>query len=463
MTSPSSLFRRKGERGGPCRGRSTGGVNTSLWFGEALLPGGWARDVRITVADGLITAVEPSVLPAPGDERHGAVVPGMNNLHSHAFQRAMAGLTERGSGDDSFWTWRDLMYRYLAQLTPDDVEAITALAYMEMLEGGFTRVGEFHYLHHDIDGRPYADPAEMAGRICAAAASSGIGLTLLPVFYAHAGFGGLPPTDGQKRFIHNVDGFNRLLDDCRRPATGDTVIGRALHSLRAITPQELAALATNEGPVHIHIAEQEKEVSDCLAWSGRRPVEWLFEHTDVRPNWCLVHATHMTPSERTMVARSNAVAGLCPVTEANLGDGVFPAEAFLAEGGRFGIGSDSNLRIDATEELRLLEYSQRLFLKKRNIVDGLYNKALQGGAQALGVGSGIAIGNAADLVSLDLDHAGLIEKTGDDLLDAWIFSVGKSAIDCVWRRGRKVVAGGRHLRRDSILAAVRPVLARLKA
>ena len=439
--------------------------NETFFFAEALLPEGWAEDVRVTVTDGVISSVAAGVAAMPGDERHGAAVPGMNNVHSHGFQRAMAGLTERGTGDDSFWSWRDLMYCYLARLTPDDVEAITALAYMEMLEGGFTRVGEFHYLHHDVDGRPFADPAEMAGRVCAAAELTGIGLTLSPVFYAHAGFGGLPPSEAQRRFVHSLDGFDRLRAACSRHVSGDMVLGLALHSLRAVTPEEMGELVVGtEGvPVHIHIAEQEKEVADCVAWSGARPVVWLLDHAPVAANWCLVHATHVNEAERRGLAGSGAVAGLCPITEANLGDGVFPVAAYAADGGAFGIGSDSNVRIDASEELRLLEYGQRLFLKKRNVVAGLYDKALRGGAQALGVESGIAVGCAADMVSLDLDHTGLLEKRGADVLDGYVFAAGKDAIDCVWRRGVKVVEAGRHVRRDELVAGFRRVMARLRA
>ena len=436
-------------------------MNRTYWFAQALLAEGWARDVLVRVVDGVIGAVEAGV--EPSGERHAVVVPGMNNLHSHGFQRAMAGLTERGSGEDSFWTWRELMYRYLARLTPDDVEAITKLAYMEMLEGGFARVGEFHYLHHDIDGTPFGDRAEMAGRVCAAAEATGIGLTLLPVLYAHSGFGGLAPSEAQRRFVHSVAAFDDLLDGCRKHVSGDGVVGVALHSLRAVTAEEMrAVLARARGPVHIHIAEQEKEVTDCVAWSGARPVDWLLDHAEVGADWCLVHATHVTEAERGRVARSGAVVGLCPITEANLGDGVFPVEAFVGEGGVFGIGSDSNVRIDASEELRLLEYGQRLFLKKRNVVRGLYGKALQGGAQALGVKSGIAVGCSADMVGLDGDHSGLVERAGADVEDGYVFAAGRSAIDCVWRRGVKVVEGGRHVGRDGIVEDYRKVIRRLR-
>ncbi len=438
--------------------------DSQLWFEEALLPDGWAADVRITVSDGRIVAVDTGV---EGDgERHAVALPGMPNLHSHAFQRAMAGLTEQKTADqDSFWTWRELMYRYLERLTPDDVEAIAALAYMEMLEGGFTRVGEFHYLHHDASGVAYSDPAEMAGRVVTAAETTGIGLTLLPVFYAHSGFGGQMPSAGQRRFVNDLDRFADVWHGARRQAERlpDAVMGVAPHSLRAVTPRELDAVAMmSDGPVHIHIAEQDKEVADCLAWSGARPVAWLLDHAGVDDGWCLVHATHMTAAETEALAKSGAVAGLCPITEANLGDGVFPAAEYLRHGGAFGVGSDSNVLIDAAQELRLLEYGQRYVLKSRNIIDNLYSKAVRGGAQALGIEAGLVVGAAADIVSLKPDHAALFGKSGNARLDAHLFAASGD-IDCVWRFGQKVVADGRHVRRDAVLAGYRKIVERLKA
>jgi formiminoglutamate deiminase len=444
-----------------------------LWFGEALLPEGWTRNVRIAIADGRIARIETGVPRASGDEPHAVALPGLPNLHSHAFQRAMAGLAEiRGPSDDSFWTWREAMYRFVETLAPDAFEAIAAMAYAEMLESGFTRVGEFHYLHRDPSGAAYADPAEMAARIAAAAETTGIGLTLLPVFYAHSGFGGLGPRPSQKRFIHDIDGFARLLAKSRETVAvlPDAIVGAAPHSLRAVTPEELVEIAVLAGdaPVHIHVAEQVKEVEDCLAWCGRRPVEWLLGRGLVDARWCLVHATHMTGDETGKAARSGAVIGLCPITEANLGDGVFPAGAFLAAGGRFGVGSDSNVMIDAAEELRTLEYGQRLVHRGRNLLAAregastggdLWRAALVGGAQALGAGDGaIRIGASADLVSLDADHPALIARTGDALLDGWIFAARGGAVDCVWRHGRKVVIGGRHVARDAIAARYRVAL-----
>ncbi|PZQ22029.1 MAG: formimidoylglutamate deiminase [Sphingopyxis macrogoltabida] len=449
----------------------------SLYFDSALLPEGWARDVRLTIRGGRIAAIATGVAAAAGDERHGAAVPGLPNLHSHAFQRGMAGMAERrGPSADSFWTWREVMYRFLDRMTPDDLHAVAALAYLEMAETGFTRVGEFHYLHHDRGGTPFADPAEMSRAIIAAAAESGIGLTLLPVLYAHSGFGAAPPQPQQARFLHDMDGYARLIAAVGAAGADlpDMVVGVAPHSLRAVSPDQLAALAPLAAgrPVHIHIAEQMREVEDCLAWSGARPVEWLLDHADVDARWCLVHATHMTDAETAAMARSGAVAGLCPITEANLGDGLFPAEGFIAAGGRYGVGSDSNVLIDASEELRLLEYGQRLTRRGRNLMaggegrstgDDLYAAALAGGAAALGVPAGLVVGAAADLVSLDRDHASLAGKAGDALTDAFLFAAGRGAIRHVWRFGTRIVSDGRHHRRDAIVDRYRRTLAGLMA
>lgn len=343
-----------------------------FWAARALLPEGWASQVRITLAQGRIVAVQPEAAPGGADLRCEVLLPGLGNLHSHAFQRGMAGLTEVGGrSGDSFWSWRELMYRFVDQLDPDSLQAIAEQAYVEMLESGFTRVGEFHYLHHSPGGTPYAQAGEMSGRIAAAAANTGIGLTLLPVFYAHSDFGGAAPNVAQRRLIHDIDGFARLLDDCRHSlkTLPDAVLGLAPHSLRAVTPQQLAELMPlTDGPIHIHIAEQQREVDACLAWSGQRPVEWLLANAPADTRWCLVHATHVTASEVQAMAQRGAVVGLCPITEANLGDGIFPMQAFAAAGGRFGVGSDSNVLIDAAEELRLLEYGQRLTLQARNVL-----------------------------------------------------------------------------------------------
>ena len=451
-------------------------MSQTLHFAEALLPSGWARDVRVLVAGGCFAGIEAGVAAEPGDQRHSVALPGLPNLHSHAFQRGMAGLAERrGTSTDSFWTWREAMYRFVGKIGPDELHAIAAMAYAEMLEGGFVRVGEFHYLHHAPDGSPYGGAA-MAGAIVAAAAETGIGLTLLPVFYAHAGFGGQAPGSGQRRFVTSIDQFSDLRDTSGHAlaALPDGVLGLAPHSLRAVTPDELSALSAlaGTGPVHIHVAEQQAEVADCLAWSGARPVEWLLGNAAVTDNWCLVHATHMTPQESDALAASGAVAGLCPITEANLGDGLFPAPRYVAAGGRWGIGSDSNVKIDAPEELRWLEYGQRLGEQARNVFAGesgtstgaaLYHSALLGGAQALGAPSGLVVGNSADFLTLDRDHPSLIGASTDSWLDGLIFAAGRAAIDGVWRRGVQEVTGGRHRQRDRIAARYRSVLTALLA
>ena len=451
---------------------------STLHFASALLPSGWADDVQVVVTDQTITKVTAGVEPAPHDERCKLAIPGIASLHSHAFQRGMAGLAEtRGNSADTFWTWRETMYRFALEMTPEDVEAVATLLYVEMLEQGYTRVGEFHYLHHDHDGAAYANPAEMATRIARAAEISGIGLTLLPSFYAHGSFGGAAPHAGQRRFICSVDQFAKLTDATRtavRTLPGAN-IGIAPHSLRAVTSDELATISplAEAGPMHIHAAEQTREVEECIAWSGRRPVEWLLEHAPVDQRWCLIHATHMTEAETAALARSGAVAGLCPVTEASLGDGIFSIREFLDAGGRFGIGTDSNVLVGVTDELRQLEYGQRLKHRERNVLSGgpalstgraLFDAALTGGAQALAQPTaGLQAGARADIVTLDTTHPSLAGRRGDAVLDGWIFAAGAGAVDTVWAGGAKVVEHGRHRLRESaretFSAAVRRLVA----
>jgi formimidoylglutamate deiminase len=442
------------------------GDATSCLAETALIGGESVEGVRIEIAgDGRIAALHRDAESA--DERvPGLVVPGIPNLHSHAFQRAMAGLAERaGPEGDNFWRWREVMYRFLGALTPDDVQAIAAQLYAECLRHGYTSVAEFHYLHNAPDGTPYADPAEMSLRIVASAEAAGIGLTLLPVLYRHGGFGGAPPGDGQRRFILDGDVHARL---CEQMAP-HVQVGVAPHSLRAVTPEELAnavALADALGPatpLHIHVAEQEREVADCLAWSGARPVEWLLDHAPVGPRWCCVHATHMTQAERARLAASGAVAGLCQTTEANLGDGIFPLRAYLAEGGRFGVGSDSNVGTSPVEELRWLEYVRRLESRARNVTEtrpgasvaaSLLGRAAAGGAQALGRDAGsLEVGMLADLVVLDTDHPALVGRRGLGLLDAWVFNGNATPVRHVMVQGRWVVRDGMHVRGREIEAA----------
>ncbi|MDG1286954.1 MAG: formimidoylglutamate deiminase [Rickettsiales bacterium] len=439
-----------------------------LFFTNLLLPEGWAENVLIeTDNTGLITAVTAnSGQPANGIDGHIGVA-GMANLHSHAFQRAMAGLGEWASADrtDSFWTWREVMYRFVERLRPEDLQAIAAQLYVEMLEAGFTAVGEFHYLHHQTDGSAYENRTEMAQQVMNAAETTGIAQTLLPVFYAYSGFGGTPTQVAQKRFHNDPDAFLTLVETCRNALPNDrNTVGIAPHSLRAVTPETLNHVlnATPTGPVHIHIAEQVKEVDDCLSWSGARPVQWLYDHHAVDERWCLVHATHLDASELALMAKSKAVAGLCPITEANLGDGIFEGVDYAQVGGRWGIGSDSHIRIDLAEELRSYEYSQRLRDLGRNRLAGdnqatgraLFDAALTGGAQALGQAMGaIKVGNYCDIASLDENHPTLIGKRHDNWLNSWIFAGDKSCIRDVWVNGTKMVEQGRHKKREIISAS----------
>ncbi len=437
-----------------------------LHAARALTPEGWKSDVRLTIEGGAIAAVEIGAAAQEEDERHAIMAPAAANLHSHAFQRAMAGLAEvSGEGDDTFWTWRETMYQFALMMSPDDVEAVAAQLYVEMLEAGFAAVAEFHYLHHTPDGSTYAQPAEMAGRILAAARRVGIGMTLLPVFYAQSTFGGAPPRPEQRRFINDLPSFARLVDDCRqliKPEEGEA-IGIAPHSLRAVAPDELSELVSlaGDGPIHIHAAEQIKEVEDCIASLGAGPVRWLFDHAGVDARWCLVHATHMDQGETRDLARSGAVAGLCPVTEANLGDGIFNGADYIRDGGRYGVGTDSNVSIGVAAELRQLEYAQRLRERARNVCAPsgascgrtMLEAIWLGGAQALRRNSGkLAPGALADILTFRADHPTLAGKVDDQILDAWIFSVGNPLVDCVWSGGLKVVAGGRHVFKDQIAA-----------
>lgn len=441
-----------------------------IFADKALLPSGWENNVRIEILGETIGSVSIGAEAHSGDTRVSTVIAGMPNVHSHAFQRGHSGLTEtRGAGRESFWTWREMMYRFALSVSPEDVGALAEMAYVEMLEAGYTRVGEFHYLHHAPDGGSYDDPAELSARIFAAAEQTGIALTHLPVFYAHAGFGPQAPDAGQRRFIHSLDAFVDLVARCdaRRTRPQDRV-GFAPHSLRATSAEELSPLceALPDRKIHIHIAEQVKEVEDCLALYGQRPVEWLLDHADVNADWCLIHATHLTAEETAKIAASKAVAGLCPVTEANLGDGLFAAPEFLAAGGRIAIGTDSNVRIDVAEELRILEYGQRLTARARNVLapEGgstgrhLFDAALAGGAQALDAPAPqIASGAPADLVALT-DPLGLGQ--GDALLDRWIFGRDVAPSD-VWAAGAHVVKAGRHTHRDAVQARFTKVLRRV--
>lgn len=442
----------------------------------ALLPGGWASDVAIDIdGQGQISSVRPGARPDGREIVAGPLLPAMPNLHSHAFQRAMAGLAERGGRDDSFWTWRDIMYAALSGLSPEDVEAIATKLYVDMLKAGYGAVAEFHYLHNDVDGLRYGDRAEMSRRILSAARGSGIGLTLLPVFYAHADFGGSAPSAGQSRFVLGTDDFLELLADLAPACAAEgATLGYAFHSLRAATPGEMGAIlaqAPAEGPLHIHVAEQRREVEDCLAWSGRRPLDWLLDEMPVTPRWCLIHATHATADEVSRVARSGAVVGLCPTTEANLGDGVFPGTGFQDAGGSFGIGSDSHVSLSVVEELRWYEYGQRLRDQRRIRLSGgpgrstgqaLYGAALAGGARALGQRIGaIAPGHVASFVVLDGDNPLIGSSTADVILDRWIFAEGDRAVRDVMVAGTWHIRDRRHARDEEIDRAFAGAIGRL--
>ena len=434
---------------------------STLFADHALLPDGWARDVLLAWDDaGTLTSVTIRAIAPPDAPRAtGPLLPGMPNLHSHAFQRAFAGLSEYRSGDsgDSFWTWRALMYRFARDISPDQLEAIATQLYIEMLRAGYTAVCEFHYLHHAPEGQRYADPAEMSMRLLAAAQRAGIGITLLPVLYQDAGFGGKPPRPEQRRYLNRVD---ELLDIAHRVRAKQARVGVAPHSLRAVGLQALRELVAGlhaidtTAPVHIHIAEQQQEVEDCLAWSGQRPVEWLLANAPVDARWCLVHATHMSDAERTALAASGAVAGLCPTTEANLGDGVFDAASYIAASGAWGIGSDSHISVDAAEELRLLEYTQRLAKQRRNVLvgdaqrqvaDHLWLGAVAGGARASGrTIRGLAPGEQADFVVLD--GGGLLAGLAPaQALASHVFAnQGRSAVRDVFVAGIQRIRDGEH-------------------
>lgn len=457
---------------------------TSTVFAEnALLPSGWASDVVLKIgADGTIRDVLPGATYEAGTMSRisGPVLPGMSNLHSHAHQRGMAGLSEyRASGadaHDSFWTWRTVMHAFAPQLTPPMLETIATQLYIEMLKAGYTSVCEFHYVHHQKDGTPYGDPAEMAHALVRAARSAGIGLTLLPVLYSRGGYGDRPANDGQRRFISTpdvmADMFRALFD--QYGDDDDVVIGVAPHSPRQVTKDAMVATLgalqeyDNAAPIHIHVAEQTSDVEESIAYDGMRPVEWVFDHFDVDERWCLVHATHVLDAEVDMMATSNAVVGLCPTTEANLGDGLFPLSRYLKVDGRFGIGSDSNISISVVEELRWLEYGQRLIERKRNLAAvgpggstgrRLFDAAVAGGAQAAGRRTGqIAPGYIADLIALTPDSPWMAHSSGDRVLDGLIFAGNDNLIRDVWVGGKRVIEGGQHILETSARAAFKVMM-----
>ncbi|MEQ8343598.1 MAG: formimidoylglutamate deiminase [Marinovum algicola] len=443
---------------------------------QALTAEGWVGDLRIAIDNGRIARI--STGPAEGRRSVDLLLPAPANLHSHAFQRAMAGLTETRGPDpkDSFWTWRKLMYRFLDRLTPDQVQAIAALVFLEMQEAGYGSVAEFHYLHHDIGGAPFANLSEMAERIAAAAQETGIGLTLLPVLYMQGGCDGRALQGGQRRFGCDIDLFARLhTESAARIARGpeDHAIGLAPHSLRAVPPAALASARaiSPEGPLHMHLAEQQAEVAEVEAHLGARPVDWLLRNAEVTPDWCLIHCTQMSDDETARLAATGAVAGLCPITESSLGDGIFNGKSFQQAGGRFGIGSDSNIHIALWEELATLDYSQRLRDHSRAALATpeqstgrvLFDTVARAGAQAAGRQAGrIETGQFADLMAISTDNEFLCNRSGDAVLDSLIFTGrGRACVTDVWSAGRHMVQDGRHIHRDRIVRAFLDVMDQL--
>ncbi len=453
---------------------------TTLRARNALLETGWETDVRVGIeADGHIAAIESG--NGSGDHHVDILLPAPANLHSHGFQRALAGLTERRGPREreSFWTWRRSMYRFLEFLGPEDIETITAFAQMQMAEAGFAAVVEFHYLHHGPDGAAYANLAEMSERIAAAAALTGVGLTLLPVLYQYGGFDQRVLVEGQRRFGNDLVQFERLFEKAGsavKHLPDDARLGVAAHSLRAVDAAGLtfAADLASGAPLHMHLAEQTAEVDESIMHTGLRPAEWLFDNSEVGPNWCLIHCTHLLPDEIRRLARTGAVVGLCPVTEANLGDGIFEITSLLDDNGHFGIGTDSNIRISLAGELRALEYSQRLRDRSRSVIGDparstgrvLFDSAAFGGSTAAGRNSGkIGIGHLADLLALDGSGPDLSYRSGDTVLDGFIFCGDHRMVSDVWSAGRHIVRNGRHVRHDeltrSYLSCMRRVLGEL--
>jgi len=451
-----------------------------LYASQALLADGWADNVAVKIdGNGLISSVSTDLNCAPdhAETITGTLLPGIQNCHSHAFQRAITGLTEqRLNPEDSFWSWRDTMYRLLDKIGPEQLQAIAEQLYLDMLKQGYTGVAEFHYLHHDNNGKHYDDPAEMSHRLIAAARTVGIQITHLPVLYCFSDFGSKPPESAQRRFVHSLDDFQQLLANLHRDYKSDpnVLLGIAPHSLRAVDTATLKGLINcqdeldNQAPVHIHIAEQQREVQACIDFYGERPVQWLLDNFEVDSRWCLIHATHLLPTEVQSLAATGAIAGLCPTTEANLGDGIFPAVAYLQEGGVFAIGSDSQVCVSPSEELRLLEYGQRLEQQRRTLLatghqpsvgENLLRGALSGGSAALGVNAGaIAPGKRADLLVLDDQHPSLYGKKTSALVDSWIFACHGNPVKDVMVNGQWRVRNGCHDQQEFISARFRTAM-----
>ncbi len=442
-------------------------MKLSLFARHALLPSGWAENVRLQWNEaGDFTAIEIKAQLATGEVCEQWVLPGMINLHSHAFQRAMAGMTEfAGENKDSFWTWRDLMYRFARQITPEHIEAIAAQLYSECLRYGYTSVCEFHYVQRAPSGQWYPAQGETAQRVIAGAAHSGIGITMLPVLYSYANFGEQPLRDEQCRFKTDVADVLAIVESLEHLRSGQVEVGAAPHSLRAASIAQIQALQQalpKERPLHIHIAEQQKEVQDCISYSGLRPVQLLARDVSLDARWCLVHATHLQPDEVSSMAKAGVIAGLCPTTEANLGDGLFAFADFIAQGGRFGIGSDSHVSQSPVEELRWLEYGQRLIQQARNVAtnpaqkrvgDFLWQSSLAGGAQASGrcVGA-LQVGKRADVLVLDASHPNLAAVWQEDVLNTLIFCGNDNLVRDVLVGGQWRVQAGKHVAQAQINA-----------
>ena len=458
-------------------------MTQTIWAESAILPEGWANGVALEIDEsGHIQSISKNTAYQRGD-KHSVIIPGITNVHSHAHQRAMAGLTEYSGGSneglaDSFWSWRKIMYHYLARIEPDHLFHIASQLYLEMLKHGYTSVAEFQYLHHDIDASRYGNPAEMSLQCMQAAEQTGIGFTALPVLYLYGGFGSVEPLGAQKRFINDADSFCKIVEALQQASKSNTnvSVGIAPHSLRAVDNNLLRSVISNLGisnlaAVHIHIAEQLKEVEDCLSWSGRRPVDWLFDHFEVDSKWCLIHATHMDEKETRRMAESGCVAGLCPTTEANLGDGFFNMRQYNQQNGKWAIGSDSHISIDPVEELRWLEYGTRLLSHRRNVLlsagrshtgRSLLDASWQGGKLACGRKTGsIEVDYRADFIVLDTPHPRLYGRREDSLLDSWIFSGNQNLVRHVYVGGRQIIKDGRHINEERVAENFRRTLDQL--
>lgn len=437
---------------------------TLLWAPRAWVSGGWHDAVLLRVgSDGCWAEVSLGVhTPPPGATvLAGPALPGLVNAHSHAFQRAFAGLAERRENEaDDFWSWRDRMYGVALRITPEQLRAVAAQLYVELLHGGYTQVCEFHYLQHAQDGQPYADPATLSWSLADAAADAGIGLTVLPVLYERAGFQQPALRADQRRFATTpaqVLALQRRIAAADRPRVN---AGVAVHSLRAASQESIATLmqgvAQDELPIHIHVAEQMQEVDDCVAATGARPIEWLCREMRPDARWQLVHATHANPGEIDAVAASGAGIVLCPSTEANLGDGLPDLPRWLGAQVPIAIGSDSQVARRWAEELRWLEYGQRLLRQERNVSAApqhgepstaarLFNAALAGGARSAGQALwGLVAGARADLLVLDPQAPGLLGVAPSHTLDAWVFATDTPRLQAVYVAGQRVLSEGRH-------------------